>query len=345
MPDDRENSVPVLPDGNRVVIPVSREQSDSGLRVEICGVIHCAYDSHEYDARGLCVYGGADASSRHDSCLSWWPYAPQLDERESDIAAHRYVFRFPRLARGVSPTVRVDVDRFVDRFLIPPSEVRRSLTGRFDVTVARAATPAPAAWRFAAAALPAVVLTGGLAWVIQRRMTVSSLDPDLQSRLDRALRKALAAKDALRPEDGRMVPIRSRLKALEEDAGKLARQIQGTRAARTLHSRADLERDIAALERRAASSSPERKEVHSTLEHKRKALACLAEMEQAEALHTSRLDKVEAVLESALAGLQSIDAGPATHPDSETVCRALDGEVAALREATQQARDSVQVLH
>ena len=332
MPDDLKPSVSILPDGSRVVPPAGESKSASGLRVEIRGMLRCAYNNRAYDAAYECDSAGQADTTRPHHYLAWQPRAPVLEEE--DIRAHRYIFRFPTIAQGVLPTVRVDVDRFVDDFLIPPSEVRASLSGQFDLTVWQPVTPPPSPWRFPLASVPALAVTGGIAWVLHRRMTVGALDFDLQSQLGRIRRKAGAARAAVRPEDARLVPVRARLTALEEGAGKLAKQAQQIRSARAQHDRAALESDAEALTKRGGRSEAANEEIRQTLLEKEKSLAALTELEKAESQCASRLARVEAILESALAGLQSVRVGAMPAPVGETVFGELDAEVSALREAT-----------
>jgi hypothetical protein len=344
----------ILPDGDRTVVPIRPDDPAAGQLVEVRGVVWCAYNGVSYDA--VCAFGPpstrriverppgvprADATysdipsvtggaPRPDGRLSWQPAAPTLVE--ADIHAHRYVFRFPSLARGVSPTVRFDIDRFVDELLIPPSEVRRSLSGGFEMRVQAAPPPSP--WPAALAAVPVLALTGGLAWVIQRRMANVALDYDLQSQVNRIRERAAAARRALRPEDARIVPVRAHLCALEAGAARTAGQAQQVRSARSLHSRAALERDVRALQQRASAGAPTPDVVLQTLAEKQRALESLAELERTEVKLASRLDRIEATVEGALAGLHSVRAGTMESGARESVCRSLASEVAALRAAT-----------
>ena len=330
---DQNSSVTLFPDGVRVVAPMGNAEPDADLLLEIQGGVRCAYNDTRYDALYVCHASGAADTSQPHAYLAWQPHAPILEA--SDIRAHRYLFRFPKIARGVSPTVRVDVDRFVNEFLIPPSEVRDSLSGQFTLIVHAPMLAAPQRWRSALAAVPALALTGGLVWVIHRRMSAGSLEFDLQAQLNRVREKAAAARRAIRPEDARLVPVRERLQMLEFGAVQLANQIQQIRGARALHNRAALERDAKLLVQRT-SVDPPNEELLETLVVKRKALERLTELDRAESRLGSRLTRIEAVLESTLAGLQSVRVGAMTSPVGDSVCQALDAEVSALREATPQ---------
>ncbi len=339
MPDDRTTSFPVLPDGSRVVIPIRSGTSATSQRVEIQGVMRCAYNNQAYDALYACNSSGAGDPARAHAYLSWQPRPPQLEE--ADVQAHRYVFRFPAMAAGVSPTVRVDIDRFVNAFLIPPSEVRGSLSGQFNISVRSAAVAEAAPWPLALAAVPALAIAGGLAWVIGRRMSAVTLDFDLEAQLARILAKSNATRNAASRADARLVPVRARLKALESGASRLAGQIQQIRGACKLHSRFALERDIAALETQAAPNSAVPEDILLTMADKRKALASLTDLEKSETAFSARLNRVEAILESALAGLQTVKTGAMAAPVSDSVCRSLDAEVSALREAARPLPETI----
>ena len=336
MPIEKLTPVPIEPDGVRLAIPARDADLQDGLTVEIGGVIRCAYNGKAYDGVYECNLADAADTGRPHSYLSWQPYAPSLIEQ--DTREHRYRFRFAKLARGVLPSVRVDIDRFVDDFLISPSEVRGSLTGRFMITRVEGA-PFALPWHYALAAAPALVLTGAAAWVIRRRMTASVLDYDLVAQLHRIREKAAAAQRAVRNEDRQLVAVRERVKVLENGAHHLARQIQQIRTGRGLHNRAQLERDAKLLAQRA-SVEPSNEELLETLLVKRKSLEQLAELEQSEHGLADRLSKIEAVLENALAGLQNVRTSNMADPVRNSVCQALDSEVAALREATQLQPDA-----
>src|SRR6266851_3086376 len=105
MPDENPSRILLRPDGVRVAIPARDAELDGALTVEIRGIMRCAYNGAAYDAVYACDSNGDADLSRPHAYLGWQPYAPALVE--SDTREHRYVFRFPRIARGVSPAVRV----------------------------------------------------------------------------------------------------------------------------------------------------------------------------------------------------------------------------------------------
>lgn len=338
MPDSPSTFFTLPADGSRVVIPIPADAPSLGGRIEIVGFVRCLYNNQMYDAVNQFDPSSGSGPIRIRSYLSWYPRTPVLEE--SDPMAHRYAFRIPTLAAGVLPTVRLDVDRFVNEFLIPPSEVRRSLVGQFKVTVHPATAAAPSAWPVALAAVPTLALFGGVAWVIRRRMTNVVLDFDLEAQIARIHLKAEAARRALGRQDSRLVPAHARMKALTAGADKLARQIQQVRGACALHSRFALEKEIAELELRSRADSPQ-DDTLLTITDKKKALASLTELDAIEAQFAARLDRAEAVLESALAGLHAVKAGGMAAPVSDNLCRSLDSEVSALREATRPLAENI----
>ncbi|HLJ55912.1 MAG TPA: hypothetical protein VKT77_12810 [Chthonomonadaceae bacterium] len=328
MPDASREIISIQPDGNRIVLPAQSGTDTRSIRIELRGTLRCAYDGLEYDAVYRYRPGAPVREAVEHATLAWQPRAPQLVEAEFE--AHRYVFWMPAFAAGTSADVRVDVDRLVDEFLIPPSEVRLSLSGRFEATVDPPVEAAP--WPAAFAAAPALALAAGVGWVIQRRMRAAALDFDLEAQVARIAGKAEAARAAVTRADGRLAPIRARLRAVEAGAETLARQIQQLRGARRLHSEQALQRDAAALEQRLQASGLSEEEA-LTLADKRRSLDALASLERSEQRLAARLNRLEAVVESALASLQTVRAGAMEPPVRESLCRSLDAEVRALREA------------
>ncbi len=331
MPDDQTTSFSIQPDGNRVVIPLRGHETYTSVLIEVRGEFRCAYNNHAYDAAYQCDESGAGDPSRPHPYLRWEPYVPFLEL--ADASAHRYLFRLRTPQPGVSPTVRIDVDHFIDDFLIPPSEVRNSLTGRFDLAVRSAPVPAPADWPIGLAAIPGLAVIGAVAWILQRRMSTTLLDYDLRAQLDRVRQKSEAARRAVRREDGRLVPVAARLETLQVGARSLAIQTQKVRNARALHNRGGIERDVAEMERRIVASGTATEDLAQTLQARHRALRGLTDLERTEAQLTSRLARIEAALDSALTGLQTVSIRATAPAVRDTVCMALEAEVEALREA------------
>ena len=78
-----------------------------------------------------------------------------------------------------------------------------------------------------------------------------------------------------------------------------------------------------------------------TITDKKKALASLTDLENIQTQFAARLDRAEAVLESTLAGLQTVKAGAMAAPVSDHLCRSLDSEVSALREAARPLPENI----
>jgi hypothetical protein len=231
--------------------------------------------------------------------------------------------------------VRVDVDRFVNEFLLPPSEVLRSLSGDVIMVVLQTPLAPVTAWPLIAwTSLPAALLAGGMGWMIRRRMAFRGLAPELQSRLGRIEQKHRAARAAMEQAGVGVLPLQERLTAVREGAFTLARQIQDLRDARCLTDARGLEAEVARLQRelRAVPDEAARREGEAALGEKRKTLGTLREMDQAETRCAMRLCKIEAVLESTCLTLRGLKCGPTGEPAEEILRRELDAELAAIRE-------------
>jgi hypothetical protein len=333
MPENNLASSVLKPTGESLLSPALTDFARFGYRIALEGVFRCDVNGMQFDA----LYktdpkGGFTQAHRY---LKWTPETPVLES--ADPANHRYVFRIPSEGRweGQSVGVRIDVDRFVDEFLIPPSEVKNALSGEIKMTVLQVPLAPPSPWPLLiGASLPAAVMIGGVGLVIRRRMTLGGLAYDLQVKVGQIEQKYRAARAALSRQDSRLLPIQERLAALKEGALALARQIQTLRSTQSSIDRPVLEAEMRVLQRHLTTldASPIRQESERTLAEKRKTLTLLEEIARTESLCALRLAKIEAVLDTTGLTLRSVQASATTVPPEESLCQALDREVAALYE-------------
>jgi hypothetical protein len=310
------------PTGERLLTP---PLGDDGARLALEGVFTFAYTGLRFDALYQTAPDGA--FTRRHPYLQWSPREPLLEA--ADPARHRYQFLIPPewKLQGQSLGLRVDVDRFVDEFLIPPSEVRAALTG--EMTLRLLPPPAASLWPLlAATSLPATALAGSLGWLLHRRMTLQGLPPEVQIRLDRINRQHRAARAAM-PNPR----LEESLRALHAGAWTLARQIRSLQTARSridgvaLNAEAErLDQEIAGFTDTAARASGQ-----AALLEKRKALALLEEMERAQTRSTLRLATLEATLDTACLTLQRLPPEPSSRSET-ALLRDLDAELTALAE-------------
>jgi hypothetical protein len=313
------------PTGERLLIPPLGE---NGARLVLEGIFTFRYTGMRFDALHRSGADG-DFAQRH-SYLQWRPCQPLLEA--ADVSRHRYQFLVPAGWRlqGQSLGLRVDVDRFVDEFLIPPSEVREALTGEMSVRVL-SLTPAPMSMRLLAAAwLPASLVAGGLGWVIHRRRLLQGLPPELQQQLDRINRRYHIARAALRSTPN--ARLEESLRAVHAGAWTLAGQIRALHEVRSridyhaLKTQADrLEREVAGFSDPVARTAGQ-----VAVGEKRKALVLLEEMERVETRLTLRLDNLEASLDTALLTLRRPPADASASFDA--LLRSLDADVSAVAE-------------
>ena len=327
------------PDGGTLVAPFGQTDTRQA-RVIIEGVVTYAPTGERLDALYSTDASGA-FSVPHP--YLWWN-ADALVLEQSDPVRHRYVFRVsaPASEGHTAPVgVRWDVDRFVDKYLLPPSEIRANLSGAFTLTVETvpiAPTPVLPWPLVLAVGVPTALVMSGLTVVIQRRMKLQGLAPDLQMHLGQVEAKLKAARGALRAEDRRLVPIAERLTLLHTGTVALLRQLQDLRNAQRDSHRPRIEADVRMLERQipTLSDAEARSEAQSALDGKRRTLCLLDEMANAESRCRMRLVKLEAVLDSTVISLRHtrttiVRPVPATATE-DALCRALDAEVSALGE-------------
>ncbi|MCS6860232.1 MAG: hypothetical protein NZT92_07930 [Abditibacteriales bacterium] len=193
MPDTELSSSLLQPDGVRIATPTLKEMTRFGYRIVLQGVFRCSYNGRLFDPLYLLDENGKP-EKRHPY-LQWTPQPPMLESE--DPARHRYVFRIPSEWEGKAVGVRVNVDKFVDEFLIPPSEVRASLSGEVKMTVLQAPLVVPLLPRLAPVA----------AFVIRRRMMWGGLAHDLQQTLMNIQQKYRVACAAVGKEHRRFVSV------------------------------------------------------------------------------------------------------------------------------------------
>ena len=338
MPDEKEIAAQILkPTGETLLTPGLGEGDRYSYRVVLEGMFRFSHNDMAFDAVRKADASGSFTQA-HDY-LAWTPQTPVLEEY--DPASHRAVFRVPAewKLQGQSAGVRVNVDRFVNEFLITPAEVQSALSGQMQMRVMQVSLAPPSPWpAIAGASLSAAVVLGGVGWLVRRRMTLGGLAYDLQHTVGRIEQKFRAARAAVRPQDRHLVPVQERLAAVKTGALTLARQIQELRNAQNLLRRPMLEQEIRMLQGQLVTL-PEgntKNECEKTLVEKHKALGLLDEMARAEAGCAMRLTKVEAVLDTTCLTLRSVQVGATEIPTEDAVCQALDAEVTAIHEAEKQ---------
>jgi hypothetical protein len=341
MPDQEIAAAPVPPDGSLVATPPLRGGEGVRHRVIVEGVVRCAYNGTEFDAVYRTDRGGA-FRERH-RYLEWSPNAPTL--LREDPAAHRYEFAVPETWRteGRSLGVGVSIPRLVDELLIPPSEVRASLSGGLTFRLMET-SPAAALnpWLAAAVGTPVVLGAAGLGWVLRRRMRFAGLSPDLRAIVERVEQKwRIAAAEARR---WRRRETEAQLRDLRDGAVDAAQSLQQVRSAGMLGGIGSLESEIAALRAKAAAApAAEREQIEATLAAKRSALAAAERVRQIEERLSLRLTRIEALLDAACLTFRGTEQ-TGNRPGEEALCRELDAELSALREVADQ-EEQLQRLH
>jgi hypothetical protein len=317
------------PTGDRLLTPPLDE---GGARIVLEGVFTFRYSGLQFDA--LYQTGPEGDFTRPHPYLQWSPRVPLLESE--DRARHRYEFRVPAGWRlgGQSLGLRVDVDRFVEQFLLPPSEVRAALTG--EMTVRVLPPPPTTLWPvLAAAGLPATLVAGGLGWVLHRRMALQGLPPELQLRLERINRKVRAARAASRSL--RSSRLGESLRALHHGAWALARQFRALQQALSRVDGLALQVEAERLEQALPRMREAGAQVagQAVLAEKRKALVLLHELDHAQTRSAMRLAAIEATLDTTLLTLQQPPAGTCG-PFEPTVLRDLEAEVMAIAEVARE---------
>lgn len=331
MADNALAAAPLPPTGERFLTPPLGE---AGARLVLQGVFTFRYSGMRFDAQ---YRTGADGVfSRRHPYLQWSPRAPLLESE--DVAQHRYQFRIPPEWRlhGQSIGLRIDLDRLVDEFLIPPSEVRHTLTGEMVLRL----LPLPVAtidpWpAIVGSSVPAALMFGGLGWILRRRTALMGLPLDIQRQLERIVRKQRAAFAAVGSGLPHYQRLGEELKAVEGSAWGLAQRIRRLREVRSRIDLTSLVVQSGCLEQELARlTDTTTREVRETaLGERRKALSLIAEIERTEARCGMQLATLEATLDTVYLTLKTLQPTGPTGPSVETVRRELQAEIAAIAES------------
>jgi hypothetical protein len=338
MPDTELVRAPLAPTGDRLLTPPLRGPAHASYRVVLEGVYTFGYNGEPFDA--LYRTGPEGPFTRRHAFIQWTPREPALVS--ADQERHRYVYQIPPEwgASGQSVGVRVDIDRFVDEFLISPSEVRGALAGSMQFTTVEHPLVEPFPWALlVGAGMPTALVLAGAAVVIRRRMALAGLAGDLQDATVRIERKYRQAQAAVRRQPGGFMAVGGRLDEVRQGAAALIQQIQGLRRAQRLTDRRAVEAELAALQRRleGVSDPGALREGEAALAERRKALALLDDAARAESRCAMRLAKIEAVLDTAVLSLRSVSLAAPAAPAEEALRGELDAEVAAIREVAREA--------
>jgi hypothetical protein len=318
--------------GGQVLTP-ALDQSRFGYRIVLRGLARFAYTGEEFDA----VHRTGDPEP-HDY-LAWTPAPPVLVAQDRFL--HHYIFEVPRewSLKGQSVGVGINVDRLVERYLIPPSEVRSQLSSEIRMVVRQAPlVPPNPLMDVARVSVPAALALTAVGLVIRRRMAFRGMTPALAEQALRIDRKYRAACAAVSAEQARQFPLQARLAALKASSDDLVRRTRSIQSARRASTQEALAAEIAALERRTVTlaDAAARRDGELALAEKRGALSLLDELAEAETRCLMRLARIEAALDATCVSLRRSQAGEAAERPEDAVCRELDAEVAAIREA---ARD------
>ena len=333
MPETELGTATLRPTGDRLLTPALGNPEQNSYRIVLEGVFRCDHNGQEFDA--LYQTDGSGAFTQPHPYLQWTPQPPILES--ADAILHRYVFRVPKAWKleGQSVGVRLDIDRFVDAFLISPSEVRSSLSGEMKLTVLQTPIVAPFPWAtWLGASVPTALAVGGISVIIKRRMALRGLSYDLQSKLGSIEQKFRAARAVANKQRGNLPSLDEKLLAVKEGAVVLVRQAQELQnAAKRVDSRT-LEFEIHALEKQmlALTDPATRQEAETALREKRKIISLLAELQEKEARCFLRLTKIEAILDTTYLTLRNTTPTNVATPAEETLRAELEAEVAAIRE-------------
>lgn len=321
-------------DGSAVATPPLRPSAGREYLLVLRGTFSFAHDGRTYDALYAVTpstRGGADPHS-------YVHIEPRLAPVEEDPTGHRYVFAVPRdvLAAGRSIAVGIDTSRFVDAYLITPSEVRAGLSGGLTMELWEHRPPPPLALAVVGWAL---CIGLALAALLAGVAVVRARDP-----LRTMLRRIEAAHASAAREAGRdcalFADVLLQLDGLRESARGIAKEGRDTLRARRKVPVGRLRAEVAELERKLAAGPPDgvRQEYETILADKRSALASLDAMRERHERAVVRLRKIEGVLGAAVVKIREARLLFDPEHREDDVIASFRGELRMVRQAIDDVR-------
>jgi len=282
------------------------ERGTAGTEFEVTGTFHCDYDGKDYDA----LYT-TDSAGRWGEPHGFFLWPPGLEPvNRAFNPSHTYRFRvqpgYDFTGQGI--TFRIDVDGFVNRYLITPAEVRASLQpGAVPLAVraVEAAGPMGAPVRpwgrlAAPVGIALLLMLGAAAWRHRRLQQKLGLDTDLGDLLQRIQRKHERLRAVLDDPQADYAGLRQGFMRLAEGAQALAGHVQTFRRLERQVDRGALAEEIVDLDRRRAEARDpaQVRDLEAALAEKRKVLALLERTARNQDRYLARLSKVEALLDA-----------------------------------------------
>jgi len=337
---DPITSLPLPLDGTEIAILPLRDPAEFAYRLVVEGTFTFDYDGKTYDA----LYT-TDAQGRFSVPHNLLQFnRPGVQVVREDPVRHRYIFEVSPTQElaGQSLGVRLEVDRFVDWYLIPPSQVKAGLSGDLRVAVWEkplAPPLTPLVW--SPLAVLAVVAVG---WVIRRRMVLARerlvLDADLQAQLQQIAQKYEAVQLLLNAQGEEASDLRERFARLYEGAVALAQQTQILRNTVREVDEVALHRELTRLERNLARASSEalRRELAAAVEEKRRVARELAHTQENETRTHLRLSKIEALFDAARLKLPNLQIAQENAVEEQRLIADVEEELAVLEEVVEELR-------
>jgi hypothetical protein len=224
------------------------------------------------------------------------------------------------------------VEKLVDMFLIPPSEVIASLQGGIHIEVLEKRHGYPA--------VGLILLLAGMCSCSRRR-----LDEDLRDALGRINTEYLLAMGSL-PKEAKAFPLlRTRLKRVRKDARRTAARVQSLRDAIRRIDRAALESQIEALQCDEDGNSIMGRERSKALREKCKVREMLDRLEQDERRSVVQLQRIADTLTTAHLRFRGIWISDPTAGSDELVLEQMGFELDALERTTSEIREFEHQIH
>jgi len=333
------SSVTVPCDGSAIATPPLKGRGAADYRIVLSGTFTFAYNGTTYDA----FYGPDGAPHRY---VRTDP--PDLVRVEEDRRAHRYVLGLSEgvSLAGSSVTVAIDTSRFVDDFLITPSEVKQALTGGLKVELYERPGPAAGAMaRVPAGVKVAVIgLLAFLALMVGIGLPIAAYarraGDELRVRLSRIDAKVRRASRSAAARGGFFAELVKQLADLQAAAHRLGNLVrESDRTLRTVH-RDGLERDVRSLDQRleSATDAAVRGETERALVQKRAALAALDTVGRRREEAMLRLTKLEGTLDATLLKIPDIELKLAGEENEDAAISAIESELELIRKVTEEIR-------
>lgn len=315
-----------------------------GAEVEVSGTFYFDYNGKEYDA-----FYTTDSTGRWGEPHDFFTWPPGLEPvNRAFNPSHTYRFRvqpgYDFTGQGI--TFRLNIDGFVNQYLITPAEVRANLRpGSGPLAIRTIEVPwgggvpvHPLSHLAAPVGIGLLLILGAAAWRYRRMQ--QGLDADLQDLLKRIRRKHKRLQATLQDQQADYSRLRQGCARLAEGTQTLVEHVQAFRQMERQIKREELAEEIMDLDRRRAQAREpaQVRDLEAALAEKRKVLELVEQTARHQDRYLARLSKVEALLDATQLKVMNLQVAAQDTVLEDRIMDDVDEEIEILEETVEEVR-------